>query len=475
MVAERLSDREDLVEDLDSEPVCDYLLQHGVITKETYDDISQEEHPERNRALLRHLDTLHSTNAMALFINALRQSGQLDLASSLDFTKRIKPVHGTGYLQRERYKGQVAIRIQVEAVKALVPKMELLDRVSVEDLSSSTGTHSVEISFSPSRRRHHCSYENMTLLESPDEGPHIHPHLIKEYAYSHDDDDDVIKPKKSCWCICFPSLFRRKKDSKYKKHNSSGRRDRTSQVTPPDISKYTNVVTSSPSTHKRRHEEHIAMNGKYYQNRRHGKHYKNECPNVPDIVQYKNSINEAHFSSPDSLKSRHSGSSALIQGYRRDSNSMASSRSSMLPPPSPAKQVMYSSLEQGQSVSQKIELTEEWRGDGEVLDEKANKFYVLFDSAGNPHYTNLIKYFEQDRGTLVMSAHRRDTLVVMNICMTKDQLKRLQADYSSGKLTRDIEERLVNMQVLNAVDAKEMRLSTIIDDSEFSQAEEELG
>lgn len=96
MVAERLSDREDLVEDLDSEPVCDYLLQHGVITKETYDDISQEEHPERNRALLRHLDTLHSTNAMALFINALRQSGQLDLASSLDFTKRIKPVHGTG-------------------------------------------------------------------------------------------------------------------------------------------------------------------------------------------------------------------------------------------------------------------------------------------------------------------------------------------------------------------------------------------
>ena len=96
MVAERLSDREDLVEDLDSEPVCDYLLQHGVITKETYDDISQKEHPERNRALLRHLDTLHSTNAMALFINALRQSGQLDLASSLDFTKRIKPVHGTG-------------------------------------------------------------------------------------------------------------------------------------------------------------------------------------------------------------------------------------------------------------------------------------------------------------------------------------------------------------------------------------------
>lgn len=353
MVTERLSDREDLVEHLDSEPVCDYLLQHGVITKEKYDNICQENPPERNRTLLHHMETLHSTNAMALFINALRQSGQLDLASSLDFTKRIKPVHGTGYLQRERYKGQVAIRIQVEAVKALVPKMELLDRVSVEDLSSSTGTHSVEISFSPSRRRHHCSYENMTLLESPEEGPHIHPHLIKEYAYSHDDeDDDVIRPRKSCWCICFPSLFRRKKDSKFRKHNSV-RRDRTSQVTPPDISKYTNVVTSSPSAHKRRHAERISVNGKYYQNRRYGRHYKNESSTVPDIVQYKNSINESHFSSSDSVRSRHSGSSALIQGYHRDSNSVASSRSSMLPPASPAKQIMYSSLEQSQSVPQK--------------------------------------------------------------------------------------------------------------------------
>ncbi|XP_014785511.1 uncharacterized protein LOC106880179 [Octopus bimaculoides] len=474
MVAEKLSNREDLIENLDSEPVFDYLLQHGVISKETYNDINEEKDmPLRNQALLQHLEGLHSSNAMALFINALRQSGQLDLASSLDYTKRIKPVHGTGYLQRDRYKGQVAIRIQVEAVKALVPKMELLDRVSVEDLSSSTGTHSVEISFSPSRRRH-CSYENMTLLESPEEGANIQPHLIKEYAYSHEDDDDIIKPKR-CWCICFPSLFRRKKDPKQKKHNVPNRRDRTQQVTPPDISRYTNVVTSSPSTRIKWHEERASLNGKYYLNRKSSKSHRNENPNITDIVHYKNSLNESHYSSPESLKSRHSGNSVLIQGYRRDSNSIASSKNSMFPGPSPAKQGMFMSLEQGRSISRKVELAEEWRGDGEVLDEKAHRFYVLFDSAGNSHYTNLIKYFEQDRGTLVMSALRRDTLVVMNICMTKDQLKQLQSDYSTGKLTRDIEQRLVNMQVLNAVDAKELRLSTIIDDSEFSQAEEELG
>ncbi|GAB1606166.1 uncharacterized protein LOC115218054 [Argonauta hians] len=463
MVAEQLSNREDLIENLDSEPVLDYLLQHGVITRDTYNDINEEQDlPVRNRSLLQHLEAGHTSNAMALFINALRQSGQLHLASSLDFTKRIKPVHGTGYLQRDRYKGQVAIHIQVEAVKALVPKMELLDRVSVEDLSSSTGTHSVEISFSPSRRRH-CSYENMTLLESPEEGSNIPPHLIKEYAYNHEDDDDIIKPKR-CWCICFPSLFRRKKDSKQKKHVSN-RRDRTQQVTPPDVSRYTNVVTSSPSSRIKWHEERASLNGKYYLNRKSSKSHKND--NLTDIVHYKNSLNESNFSSPESLKSRHSGNSILIPGYRRDSNNISSSRNNMFPGPSPAKH--------GRSNSRKVELTEEWRGDGEVLDEKARKFYVLFDSAGNSHYTNLIKYFEQDRGTLVMNALRRDTLVVMNICMTKDQLKRLQSDYSTGKLTRDIEQRLVNMQVLNAVEAKELRLSTIIDDSEFSQAEEELG
>ena len=45
--------------------------------------------------LLEHVEG-EGGSAVALFINALRQSGQLALASSLDETSRIKPTYGTG-------------------------------------------------------------------------------------------------------------------------------------------------------------------------------------------------------------------------------------------------------------------------------------------------------------------------------------------------------------------------------------------
>lgn len=88
--------REELLETLDTETVFDYLLQHGVLDNQTVQGITGvETRPERNAALLKHIED-YGTNAVALFINALRQSGQLRLASSIDDTKRIKPVEGSG-------------------------------------------------------------------------------------------------------------------------------------------------------------------------------------------------------------------------------------------------------------------------------------------------------------------------------------------------------------------------------------------
>ena len=48
-----------------------------------------------NAALMQHVEN-EGHNAVALFINALRQSGQLHLASSLDNTRRIQPVSEGG-------------------------------------------------------------------------------------------------------------------------------------------------------------------------------------------------------------------------------------------------------------------------------------------------------------------------------------------------------------------------------------------
>lgn len=62
----------------------------------------EEKLADRNIKLLQHLEELGNP-AVELFINALRQSGQLHLASTLDVEHRIKPVHGKGEVSLNKY------------------------------------------------------------------------------------------------------------------------------------------------------------------------------------------------------------------------------------------------------------------------------------------------------------------------------------------------------------------------------------
>lgn len=96
MLTEPLSGRRDLVEGLDAEAIFDYLTQHGVLDSDTLQVLRNTSIvTQRNAALLQHVEK-EGHNAVALFINALRQSGQLHLASSLDNTERIKPMSEGG-------------------------------------------------------------------------------------------------------------------------------------------------------------------------------------------------------------------------------------------------------------------------------------------------------------------------------------------------------------------------------------------
>ena len=90
MLPKQLSDRQDLVETVDSE-IIDYLSKHGVIDDSLIGQLQKlQSCTERNVALLSAIESKGDT-AVALFVNALRQSGQLHLASSLDKAPRIKP------------------------------------------------------------------------------------------------------------------------------------------------------------------------------------------------------------------------------------------------------------------------------------------------------------------------------------------------------------------------------------------------
>lgn len=96
MLRQSLSSRRELVEQLDAEPLFGYLLQNGVVDAGTIADIQHEKTSAKvNLALLRKVET-SGKMAESLFVNALRQSGQLHLASLLDDSTRLKKLSGSG-------------------------------------------------------------------------------------------------------------------------------------------------------------------------------------------------------------------------------------------------------------------------------------------------------------------------------------------------------------------------------------------
>ena len=92
-----LSACRDLVERLDAPLVFEYLLQNGVICGETAADIRSEPTSAKvNLALLRHLEESRVCGARGLFVNALRQTGQHQLASLVDDGVRLRRSTNSG-------------------------------------------------------------------------------------------------------------------------------------------------------------------------------------------------------------------------------------------------------------------------------------------------------------------------------------------------------------------------------------------
>ena len=92
-----LSSCRDLVERLDATLVFEYLLQNGVIEEEESVAIRSETTLAKvNLALLRHLEESRVCGARGLFVNALRQTGQHQLASLLDDGVRLRVSTNSG-------------------------------------------------------------------------------------------------------------------------------------------------------------------------------------------------------------------------------------------------------------------------------------------------------------------------------------------------------------------------------------------
>ncbi|KAI0214978.1 hypothetical protein LSAT2_032989 [Lamellibrachia satsuma] len=188
-----LSACRDLVERLDAPLVFEYLLQNGVICGETAADIRSEPTSAKvNLALLRHLEESRVCGARGLFVNALRQTGQHQLASLVDDGVRLRGSTNSDYLSKTRLKGQVCLLINVQAMKfahdsdftkVLLP--ETAEWISFDDIK--------------------CRIDALS-----DRLPQVHGEHIEDVSKNR-----RAKSWSCCLCSCFS--WTRKRDTKSRK------------------------------------------------------------------------------------------------------------------------------------------------------------------------------------------------------------------------------------------------------------------
>lgn len=90
-----ISSRREMVNLLDAEPLLAYLVQNGVLTSDERNDILNEDDTvKQNILLLKFIET--RPNAVKLFTNVLRQTGQHYLANLVDDGIRIKALSSSG-------------------------------------------------------------------------------------------------------------------------------------------------------------------------------------------------------------------------------------------------------------------------------------------------------------------------------------------------------------------------------------------
>ncbi|WAR13830.1 hypothetical protein MAR_003935 [Mya arenaria] len=530
MATRQLTTQTELVNQLDPERVFDYLLQHRTLDQETVDTIRTEEKlADRNIMLLSHLELLGNP-AVELLINALRQSGQLHLASTLDVEHRIKPVIGKGYWEKQRYKGQITVSFQLVAAKVMVRKDS--------DEDKSPKIVDINAMLTPFKVKH--SYENMTLIEDDENGPKARK--ILEYSYEEDPED-----KSCCWCcipfFCCSSRSKKKHKSSVKsavvtvmdssQQNHGAEVQRSSSVK--SLSLY-DVMVSLPS----QPSSPIKSGSTFFKTRKLSPMVEvssdlespssksdssvsfvnaqqtdalndindKEEPNVEisvrsDEVSFKSTKSEKvekskgkkggkKKSKSDSTletKNNLNGKVAYCKPSKKDkfdnikfdnkentdpciwdlhkngvSNGKKANKSS---PPKTLDTTPTSAMKR----SETYELVERWKSEGRGYQTARDQFFSFFDTNVQGR---IIRYFEQERKTLVLQVNLDDKMVVCTISMTTREVKKLREDYEMGVLHEDLVRCVRPQDIVDKLECCAIHLRTVIDDDDFTLSFQEL-
>ncbi|XP_059164309.1 uncharacterized protein LOC131947183 [Physella acuta] len=481
MLTTSLSQRQDLVEGLDADAILDYLSHHGVLDPNILIGLDKGSNPkQRNSAILKHVEE-HGNTAVALFINALRQSGQLHLASSLDTEQRIKPVSGDGYFGKDRHKGEVTVRVEFEALKILAPREPRTDKIVDTSLLSSPSHH--------------------TGL-TPDE---VNGALVKD-----DNDDDFVKPR-SCWCFCFSRKSKSKRASSLPKKDSEKKKKfhsikEAEDLPPKSQAEHEEVDRKNPNVkpHRTKSKE---KNKKSKDSGTKGA--SGECPDQHGDTakpKGKDSNKKSKTSKTKSSgKSTVPDQSDVGSGMGDVGESGISSReqpthqnySNTSPPASlgrmkPDKdswdpiimeydpKLELVKLRAGQEelasptrqYGQVGIMCEQWKSSGKHFLQKASQ---LCGKIIQELHTEIIKYFEQDRGTLVLDVISDGTaILIFNICMQRVEVSHLQQQVSDGSLISKMEDMFFSKVDITAFDIRGVKLKIVLDDQQVKAAFSEL-
>lgn len=319
---------------------------------------------------------------------------------------------------------------------------------------------------------------------------------IKEYTYDPDgrfqglqeEEEEENKSRGFCWCLCIP---RKKKAKKNKSQTGKDKIVTKGSDNPGNaiqLERFNHVDSSAKSSNSFSPKR----DAKSPQNRgskgKSGQKGNVQSDSASPRVQSREVTSSSHSKSsgttylqssmPNNVDNKNNKNGKKVNKNNDVVRKTLDGKENK-PPTTPQKTIKQATLltyDQDSLSSDKqepVEFCVMWKSRGPTFDAFATKFQETIDN-DSAIRSQIVKYFEQERGTLVLSVFCEDTLVICNICMTVEQITTLQKDERSGQLTEVLESMVLKKAVIDTVGVIEMKIQVAVDDDEIELAQQEL-
>lgn len=376
----------------------------------------------------------------------------------------------------------------MDAIKAVFPKWEEGD--SFEEKHGDTPEKERKSScfdgILRTPRRMHKSYADMTLIDDPENFLSPKSRRKLNYSYESEAETDDERPRGFCFCLCVPRKKKKRKqlDKTQSKYVERRKRNDTSEDLLMKVLQPPKPITSTPSNSNIYTDYRLVSADKKSNNSaKTTQPSKSTCDHSRTKSPLRDISNERLSDSTNKHDSPSKGKQEVHKGQKKQQNGakhagkkpnnkensknrtktgVNSDRSSNVT--ASCDSLKLENLEP-------IEHCVMWKSRGPTFESYEQKFYEILKSK---QHLDIVKYFEQERGTLVLHIFTEHGLVIGTISMSIAQLKSLKTDIQNGQIVSLVEKWVLSQQVFDEIGVSDMKLKVVVDDSEFEMAYEEL-